>query len=406
MSGYEQPSFFEFAGQYCSPFMGILLVVSVGIAIGLMALFILHSVTIWLSTDPVVAFHKARQWAGYASSGWNSVRTLYNAGKKVAFYWVPGWNTFAKHMIEPGVYIGLDVISQVMAGHHYEGIIRDVDDKAAGGVPFRGHYCGDVIRNDKGAVAGFGPRTDETTKYCSFKAAEMWAGELGVAESSDPVSAISNGTTLLFSTAHARKLQELFTESSTEGESMFPALNLGPLLEVVQEITGFVSMIQTTYYDIAAHIIFTVLSELAVMLWNILQIVIRAVSSLIMSLVSSGALQTILKTGLDLLMTLVIYVGLPLLTAILDLIMCIINFTQPDTWTTQLACGTPLPIPETLPSYHLRTGRFPFPLIERSLALRYSMDGSLPPHSTHALPLLSQSRPRASKRAATSVRLH
>ena len=351
MAYSEQVSFAEFLGQYCSPFLGILLVIAVGVAIGLTALFILHSVTIWLSTDPVIAFHNARLYAGYTSTGWNSVRTLYNGGKKIAFYWVPGWNTWAKHMVEPGIYIGLDVISQVFAGHHYEGIIRDVDD-GEGGVPFRGHYCGNAIRNDAGGVAGYEQRTDETTVYCSFKAAEMWAGELGVTESADPVNAISNGSTLLFSTAHARKLQEMFTEPNIEGDSMFPALNLGPVLEAVQEISGVMSMIQTTAYDIAAHVIFTVLSELAVVLWNLIQVLIRALASVVMSLVNSGALQTIIKAGLDLLMTLVVYVALPLLMAIIDLIMCIINFTQPSTWPEQLDCGTPLPIPETLPDYH------------------------------------------------------
>lgn len=334
----EQDSFAEFAEGYVSPFLGITLVIAVGVVIGLLALFILHSITIWFSTDPVEAFHTARKFAGYSSSGWNSVRTLYNGGKKVAFYWVPGWNTFAKHMVEPGIYIGLDVISQVFAGHHNQGIIKDVDNDA-GGVPFRGHYCGDVIRDpSNGAVTGFEPLTAQTTKYCSFKAAEMWAGEMGIHQSSDGANAISNGTTLLFSTAHARKLQEMFTEPSNEGESMFPAINLGPVLEAVQEIAGVVSMIQTTLYDIAAHIIFTVLSELAVLMWNMIQVLIRAVGAALMALVNSGALETILKTGLDLLMTLVVYVGIPMLIAILDLVVCIINFMQPGTWPTQIDC--------------------------------------------------------------------
>lgn len=147
---------------------------------------------------------------------------------------------------------------------------------------------------------------------------------------------------------------------------MFGALNLGPLLEAVKEITGFVAMITTTYTDVLMHVVFTVLSELAIMIWNSLQIAIRAVASVVMTLVSSGALQTILKTGLDLLMTLVVYVALPALMAILDLFMCmpaaprappavcarpiadaavpcrslpgIMNFIQPDTWAKQLSC--------------------------------------------------------------------
>ena len=80
----------------------------------------------------------------------------------------------------------------------------------------------------------------------------MWAGELGVAESADPVNAISNGT-LLLSTAHARRLQAAYSAPNTEGESIFPVLNLGALFEAIVELTGIYSMVTTTLYDIAAH---------------------------------------------------------------------------------------------------------------------------------------------------------
>jgi len=334
-------TFSELLATYISPYLGAIIIIIVSVCLGLLSLFFLHSVTIWLSTDPEIAFHKARNFAGYTSTGWNSFRTLYNGGKKVAFYWVPGWNTMAKHMVEPAIWIGLDVVSQVFAGHHYEGIIADVDDYGQGGVPFRGHYCGDAIRNEAGAVSGYQDRTRTTTKYCSFKSEALWAGELGAVESSDPTNIISNDT-LIFSTAHARKLQAMFSEpnNDAEGESMFPALMLGPLLESVREISAVFSMLQTTLYDIAAHVIFTVLSELAKVLFNLVQILVRAVASVFMSLVSSGALQTIIKAGIDLLVILIIYVGLPLLFTILDLIVCLINFIQPGTWPEQLRCGT------------------------------------------------------------------
>ena len=331
---YIQPSFSEVVGQYASPYLGAVLLISVSLAIGFISLFILHSTTIWLSTDPETAFHAARDYAGYVSTGWNSARTLYNGGKKIAFYWVPSWNTFSKHMIEPGVNIGIDVITQVFAGHHFQGIVTD---NSITGVPFRGHYCGDPIRNELTGEVQFGARTPTTTKYCSFQSEALWAGELGIAESSDGVSAISNNT-LILSTAHARKLQEYFTEDNGEGESMFPALNLGPLLEAITEISGIVSMVQTTLYDIAAHVIYTVLSELAKILFNVVQIVIRAIASVVMSLVASGALQTIIRSGLDLLMILIVHVALPLLFSILDLIVCLINFIQPGTWPEQLRC--------------------------------------------------------------------
>jgi len=110
-------SFGDMLGNYCTPTVGIGLLLTVGLLVGLMALFVLHTLTVWVSGDPEVAFHRARQWVGYTSSVWNSLRTLFNGAKKVAFFWVPDWNTFAKHMIEPAVYIGLDVASQIFTGY-------------------------------------------------------------------------------------------------------------------------------------------------------------------------------------------------------------------------------------------------------------------------------------------------
>ena len=92
-----------------------------------------------------------------------------------------------------------------------------------------------------------------------------------------------------------------------EGGSMFPAISLGPMLEAVQEITGLYAMIETTQMDIMMHVAYTVLSEVAVLIFNLLQIVARAVASVVMALFSggSGMIKIIMKTGIDLLMVLV-----------------------------------------------------------------------------------------------------
>lgn len=131
-------SFADMLGKYLSPAIGIGLLIATGVIIALFALFVLHTLTFWISGDPEVAFHRARTATSVTSSVWNSVRTLWNGGKKVAFYWVPSWNHWAKHFMEPAIYIGLDVVSQIFTHHHYYGIIRDVDNAEAGGVPFRG----------------------------------------------------------------------------------------------------------------------------------------------------------------------------------------------------------------------------------------------------------------------------
>lgn len=348
-------SFGDLLSAYCSPAVGIGLLIAVGLVSALFALFVLHTLTFWASSDPEAAFHRGRQWAGYTSSVWNSVRTLYNGALKVAFYWVPDWNHFAKHMVEPSVYIALDVASQVFVRHHYYGIVRDVDNREAGGLPFRGHYCGAPTRRADGTIASVAKPSELTSKYCAFESAELWAAELGATPSNDPTNIISNQSTLLLSTAHARKLQALLSdaeiarlqadsidtaEQQYEGGSMFPAMALGPVLEAIQEITGAFAMVQTTVLDITMHIVYTIMSELAIFIWNLTQTLTRALASVVLALFSGGGgvVKTLLKAGIDLLMTLIIYVAIPLLMAILDLIMCLVNFAQPGTWPEQLKC--------------------------------------------------------------------
>lgn len=218
-----------------------------------------------------------------------------------------------------------------------------------------GHYCGEPTRRPDGTINGYNQMSDQTARYCAFKSAELWATELGAVKSDDPVNMMTNQSTLLLSTAHARKLQGLLSDAEIarlqadgidtasqqyEGGSMFPAMPLGPLLEAVQEFTGVFTMVQTTVLDITMHVVYTIMSELAVLIWNLIQTLARAVASVAMALFGGGGgvVKTLLKAGLDLLMTMVIYVAIPLLMAILDLFLCLINFLQPGTWPEQLKC--------------------------------------------------------------------
>lgn len=334
---YEQPFFADVVKGVISPTTALVLTTALSVAVGLFVLFILHSLSIWLSTDPETAFHAARMFAGYGSTLWNTARALTIIVMKISTRWIPGWNTMAKHMIEPAVNIGIDIMSQVFAHKHFEGLITN--DNGPTGVPFRGHYCGKPLYNDQGAFIGTGGLDDATKKFCSFAAADLYAGEVGASPSSDGNNAITNDT-LILSTAHARKLQAIAGRALNEGDSMFPAIPLGPLLQAVQEIAGIFSIIQTTAYDIAAHVIYTILSETAVVIFNVGQIIIRTLASVVMSLVTSGALTSLIKSGLDFLVALVVHVALPLLFAGLDLVLCLVNMIQPGTWVEQLKCGT------------------------------------------------------------------
>jgi len=317
----------ERACSYCSLSFGSALLVLLAIGLGFTSIFIVHGLSFWLSTDPERAFHLARELVGIYSTVWNSVREIYNGALFVATAWVPGYNFWSKHVVEPTVFIALDVASLVFAHKHYAGVVTQEQ------LPFLGHYCGDP------AQRGVQLPSEQTMKWCAFQSSEVWAHELGATQSSDGASAVRNGTTLLLSTAHTRRLAEaLRADENAEGASLFPTLHLAPLVEAVTEITGAITMLYAIYYDIVAHVVFTILSEIAVLIWNMLQILVRAVLAAVLAIVRSGALQTIIRVGVDLLMTLVIYVGIPILLATLDVILCLINMIQPGTWPEQVAC--------------------------------------------------------------------
>ena len=331
---FEQLPPWDVIRNLWSPANVTILATLLSIGLGLLGLFLIHSISLWLSTDPERAFHTARMVASGFSTVWNSFRQAFIILTKIGFSWVPSWNLVAKHLIEPIIHISLDVISQVFAHKHFEGVVKD--SYGPGGVPFRGHYCGYPAYNDNGDFVGISGISDKTAKFCSFESANSWAGELGIVPGSDGSNAIVNDT-LILSTAHARKLQ-LFAQPTAEGESLFPAIPLGPLLAAVQEITGILTMIDTVAYDIGAHIVYTILSESATIIFNVVQVVVRAVASVVMTVVSSGALTTLIKIGIDFLVTLVMHVYIPLLFAFLDLVLCMINFIQPGTWPKQLDC--------------------------------------------------------------------
>ena len=82
--GYGQRSFSELIGGYVTPCMGIFLIIFVILAVGFISLFVIHSIFIWLSTDPEKAFHNARVVTAIVGQGWDGVGFVWNIGMSTA----------------------------------------------------------------------------------------------------------------------------------------------------------------------------------------------------------------------------------------------------------------------------------------------------------------------------------
>lgn len=311
--------------SYLTPSCGTYALLLAAVAIAFIALLTLHALTLWLSADPQRAFHLARRLVGWYSTAWNSFGDLYNGAIFVGTRFVPAFNVLAKHVVEPTVYISLDVASLVFAQHHYEGMISESS------VPFLGHYCGDPAT---------GGKMDGTTaQFCTLRTLDEWAAELGAEPTSDAQAVVdsTNRSKLLLSTAQVRRLAQFLPDDSN-GRSIFPHLHLAPLADAVAHLGTALVVLSSTVADVTMHVAYTVLSEIAVLLWNLAQILLKALAQVVMAVIRSGVLQSVLRAGVDLLVVLVVYVALPILLAIIDVFLCAINLIMPSTWAEQLEC--------------------------------------------------------------------
>ena len=291
--------------------------IMIALLIGILALFAVHSLTFWLSGNPETAFHIARNAIGVTSSVWNTGRTVYNACIDVVSPAVPVWNLMAKHVTEPIIWTAIDVISIIFTGGKFKGIISEDT------LPFEGHRCNMNI-------------DPNSAKFCTV--ADAYTKQLGVAKG-EQSNVINNGSTLLLSTGTARRLQALTTGVSVlSGQSLIGALPIQPLVDAVDEIAGMLVTIGAQVFDIIAHVVYTVLSEIAVTVFNLLQLLVRSIAGLLMQAVQSGMFHSILKLGIDLLVVLLIHVGMPLLFAVMDLILCLVDLLSPAGYAKQLQC--------------------------------------------------------------------
>ena len=310
----------------------------VGVLIALFALYAVHTLTVWLSGDPERAFHNAKIIAGYSSTAWNTAASGANALADTANELLPSYNMLIEHTVQPAIWTGLEISSLVFFHQHYTGMISEDQ------IPFEGHDCG------AHAVAGEDPRNAHLREtWCGN--VDAYAAHLGVVKGTG-ANVIENGTTLIMNTPTARRLQALVeSDALSSGKSLIGVLPIQPLLDVVEDISGVIIELVATGADVFFDVVYTILEEVAVLIFNLIMTIARMAAQVMQQIVQSGILQSILKMGADILMVLVFNVALPLLFAVLDLLMCLLNLMQPGTWGQQLQCSEPPRQTRTLAPY-------------------------------------------------------
>lgn len=283
--------------------------VILALTLGLFTLFIIHQLSLWISLDPERAFHGARGWVSTYATVYNTVGNIWNGVVDVLLIAIPGWNAAAVYVVEPLVYTSLDVFSIAFTQRPYNGVITEES------VPYEGFKC---------PVDG---SLDKSSEWCGKVA--FYSNQLGVASGS--TSSFINNSTVVLSTQTSRRL-------SMNGQPLVGSLDLSFLIDAIQSLLGAVIVILGELSDVVFHVVWTILSEVFELLFNLFITMIKALSSLVLMLIRSGLLQAVLSFGVELLLVLIQEVMVPYFFAIINAILCLLDLTQVGGWLEQISC--------------------------------------------------------------------
>lgn len=284
--------------------------VLISLTISLVALFLLHQLTLWSALDPELAFHRAKLLVVIYSTVFNTVYVVWNASVDVLLVAIPAWNAAAAYVVTPLVFTALDILSIAFTKRPYGGVISDDD------VPYNGFDC---------PVDG---SLDQSAAWCGLLS--RYSADLGVASGS--TSSFIKNSTIVLSTQTARRLSE------ATGDSIVGTLDLKPLLDAIQALLSAAIVLVASLSDVVFHVVFTVLSEVFEILFNTFILLVKTLSGVVVMVVRSGLLQSVIRLGLDLLVVVVVDIVIPYFLAMLNLFLCLLDYFAVSGWVAQLAC--------------------------------------------------------------------
>ena len=79
--------------QRILPAFSIAGLVTLSLSVALLALFLIHQLTIWISLDPERAFENSKALVQLYQSGYDTTANLWNAFNEVLLVALPAWNS-------------------------------------------------------------------------------------------------------------------------------------------------------------------------------------------------------------------------------------------------------------------------------------------------------------------------
>lgn len=212
----------------------------------------------------------------------------------------------AQYVFEPLVYIALDIFALLFTNEHYGGIITEAT------VPYAGFRCEDTAKS------------------------QSWCGSFDFYEQRLSNSEESGSTfvdnSIVLGAQTSRRLSEL------TGEVIIPVLDMSALIDGVSLLTSSLITIGGSVSDMLMHVLYTILSDVAVLIIDVLFILVKELAKIVLMIVRSGMLEIIVTLAIDILIIYAIQVALPMIMALIDALMCVLDLMKPSGWDAQLMC--------------------------------------------------------------------
>ena len=288
--------------------VGLLRFVGVG-TLGFLAIFLLHQLLLWASVNPADAFENAKSLYSILEILWDTTANVLNAFIDVVNVLVPAWNMVCNHVIEPAVYVALDVFFLIFFQRTYDGLISEDT------IAYKGFYCDSNDAQSKLMCGDFG------YYYNSLLIGE--AGGTGVVDGS-----------LVFSAETGRRMAEAISEP------LVPTLPMAEVVNAFNWLVTVIIVVGAQLADVGLHVVYTVLSELAVLILDIIYTISNVIIEILLMLVRSGLLEKMMFLAIDLLTIYFVEIYIPIIFFQIDAFLCAINlmFGQ-NTWDSQLECA-------------------------------------------------------------------
>lgn len=289
---------------------------AVGIALftALVLMFLIHQLTIWLSQDPVRAFHSSQVALTYTAIGWDIGMAVYASVRELVILLLPLWNGLAAYVVQPAIFVVIEVMVLTFSGKAYNGVLSEDT------LPFEGHNCpaeGEEITSQNEAAA----------QFCGN--AQLYAKAIGTTRGAN---SIEGNATLVMSTETARRLSE------AGADTILAQIGLAPLLDGVQALAAALLTVTATISDIFWHLMYEVLSIAFKVVFEAFLLLIRSIGAAFAAIFSDGTFMEILGWGIEFLMIFVMEWMLPSVFNVINALMCIMDLFQPDGWGEQLDC--------------------------------------------------------------------